>query len=144
MKKIIISILTITLLFSFLYGQDAGQSVRVVILPNKSTDFLKKYFKSDEIDYATMNNLEYVITLKSGVVINFLKDGDWKIVDGSFKPIRTDFMDNKIIKLVKQQHPKAKVLKIEKTYGGYDILLDNRVKLEFDLDGILLKQGRDG
>lgn len=140
MKKIVISIFAIAMLSSFVYAQDPGQTVRIVILPDQTTDFLKKYFKKDGIDYASMNNIEYVITLKSGTVITFSKDGNWKSVDGNFKPIETKYIDSKIMKLVKQQHPKAKVLKVSKTYGGYDIVLDNRVTLVFDSTGILLRQ----
>lgn len=141
MKKIILSVLAVVMLSSFVYAQqDPGQNVRIVILPDQTTDFLKKYFKKDSIDYASMNNIDYVITLKSGTVVTFSKDGSWKSVDGNFKPIETKYIDNKIMKLVKQQHPKAKVLKASRTYGGYDIVLDNRMTLVFDSNGILLRQ----
>lgn len=141
MKKIVVSILTIaTILSSFVYAQDMGQNVRVVILPDQATDFLKKYFKKDSVDHAFMNNIDYTLTLKSGTVVVFSKDGIWKSVDGNLKPIETGYIDSKITKLVKQQHPKAKVLKALKAHGGIDIVLDNRMTLVFDSAGLLLRQ----
>ncbi|MBP5412446.1 MAG: PepSY-like domain-containing protein [Bacteroidales bacterium] len=104
-------------------------------LPQKSQQFLNTYFKNIGLLSAKYDDGEYEVVLKDGTKIEFSRQGEWKEVDCHTKAVPSGIVPTAISNYVKTNFPDNIIVKIERTYNGYDIELDNDLDLKFDKNG---------
>lgn len=129
--KIIVITFIFTYKFSFSYNG---------ILPEKSINFINKYFNyNDIINIEKLNEL-YRVIFNDGITIYFDSNGSWQEVDGNSIPININFIDKKVIDTVKKTNPNSAIIKIKKRWNMYVISLDNYINIFIDYAGMLIGQ----
>ena len=112
-------------------------------LPQSAKDFIKSYFPNTNIGFVKQDVDSFDVTLADGTEIDFIINGDWKEIDGKYKAIPTNFLSNDIISKVKNTHPNASIIKVEKKVNGYEFKLNNMMEVYTDFNGNILGQKFD-
>jgi len=109
-------------------------------LPEKSLEFLDKYFNSYPIAHVRFNG-SYVVMLKGNVSIKFDSKGKLESVyrNGNIIPL-TSFIDDNILTYIKRKYNDASITYMGIKKGVYEIRLDNKKKLFFDNDFNFLEE----
>ena len=82
----------------------------------------------------------YEVILSDGSEISFDRAGNWKEVEvGANNTVPSGFLLKGITEYVKNNHPKAKIVGVEKERNQYEVELSNNVKIKFDHSGKFLK-----
>ena len=70
--------------------------------------------------------------LADGTKIEFSRKGNWEEVDCRYSEVPAAVVPAPIANFVSENHPDARVLKIERDRRGYEVKLSNRVELSFN------------
>lgn len=135
MKKVILSFLFATIL---LVGSANAQSKKRVIdpdnLPKVATQLIEKHWPSCAIDNAFIKGKEYEALLSDGTIIQFDSKGVWKemkCTDG----LPVTLVPVYITRYIVNRYPKQLIIDCEKMKGGYEVMITNGLKIQFDLKG---------
>lgn len=105
-------------------------------LPAKAQQVLKSQFGSKKVALTTVENAiinkSYGVILTTGEKLEFDRKGNWTEVDCKTSAVPSYFIPSQIASYVKTNYPDAKVVKIEKDDGDYDVKLSNKVELTFN------------
>ncbi len=107
-------------------------------LPVASREFIKKHFPEAKMAFATVEGRlwpSYDVIFTDGTKMEFDSDGQWKDIDCKYSYVPEAVMLPKIVEFYKQIYPEARVKEIERDRSGYELRLDNRMELHFDLRG---------
>ena len=107
-------------------------------LPAAAKSFIAKHFPQKKIAYAEKDgtiNATYEARLSDGTEIEFDKKGNWDKVDCKRKAVPAALIPAAIAKYVKDNYPKAAIVKIDKERSGYEIELSNKLELKFNKSG---------
>ena len=84
----------------------------------------------------------YEVDLSNGAEIDFRQNGEWKSIK-CYSGVPASEVPSAIAAAVAKQYPNVVMVEIEKEYQGYEIKLQNRMELYFNLQGQLLYQKYD-
>ena len=104
-------------------------------LPNAAPIFVKKHFTAEKhvlvtIDKEVTGNT-YEVNFSSGNSVDFDRRGEWKEVE--CRPeVPAAIVPAQILKLVQNNYPEAKIIKIDRDKRGYEVELSTRIELKFD------------
>lgn len=135
MKKIILIMMLFVAGISFAMA-DNDKPITVDQLPVAVQNFIKQHFpdkkvalakKESDIFYST-----YDVIFTDGNKIEFDSKGNWEEVNCKYSSVPVEVVPAEIKKYIKSNYPDAKVLKIERDRGEFDVKLNNRVELKFN------------
>lgn len=121
--------------FSACAGND--RPAQLTDLPNAAQSFVKKYFTAEKpvlvtVDKELTGNT-YEVKFSSGNSVDFDRRGEWTEVE--CRPeVPVAIVPAQIIKLVQNNYPEAKIIKIDRDRRGYEVELSTRLELKFDTD----------
>ena len=136
MKKILIA-LALILPFGAAVAFTGGDKViGKGQLPAQAQSFLNEHFADAKISYVKHDtdflDRAYEVMLADGTKIEFSQKGNWEEVDCRYSEVPAAVIPVPIAKFVAENHPDARILKIERDRRGYEVKLSNRVELSFN------------
>ena len=138
MKKIF----TLLFLFSaFLMADDIY--IMPEQLPQNALQFIQKYFPNVNILYAEMDKKGYEVQLSNGVEIEFLRDGEFKEIEGNYVALPFEILPQSVANTVGKTYPNTVITKIKRKWNFYEVKLNNMMELYIDANGQLLGQKFD-
>lgn len=138
MKKIF----TLLFLFSaFLMSDDIY--IMPEQLPQNALQFIQKYFPNVNILYAEMDKKGYEVQLSNGVEIEFLRNGEFKEIEGNYVALPFEILPQSVANTVGKTHPNTVITKIKRKWNFYEVKLNNMMELYIDANGQLLGQKFD-
>ena len=138
MKKIF----TILFLFSaFLMADDIY--IMPEQLPQNALQFIQKYFPNVNILYAEMDKKGYEVQLSNGVEIEFLRNGEFKEIEGNYVALPFEILPQSVANTVGKTYPNTVITKIKRKWNFYEVKLNNMMELYIDANGQLLGQKFD-
>ena len=107
-------------------------------LPAQAQSFLNENFANVKISYAKLETdflvSSYEVMLADGTKLEFSNKGNWEEVDCRYSEVPAAVIPAPIVKFLSENHPDARVLKIERDRRGYEVKLSNRIELGFNND----------
>lgn len=138
MKKIF----TLLFLFSaFLMADDIY--IMPEQLPQNALQFIQKYFPNVNILYAEMDKKDYEVQLSNGVEIEFLRNGEFKEIEGNYVALPFEILPQSVANTVGKTYPNTVITKIKRKWNFYEVKLNNMMELYIDANGQLLGQKFD-
>ncbi len=138
MKKIF----TLLFLFSaFLIADDIY--IMPEQLPQNALQFIQKYFPNVNILYAEMDKKGYEVQLSNGVEIEFLRNGEFKEIEGNYVALPFEILPQSVANTVGKTYPNTVITKIKRKWNFYEVKLNNMMELYIDTNGQLLGQKFD-
>lgn len=139
MKKVIYLVVVFSLISTLAF---AGKAINMSELPKAAQDCINTLFKGVQTTYVEKDFDGYEVRLSNGAKVDFYNNGDWEEIS-NYAGLPDTLLPAAALKTVKQNHPQAMVIKIEKEWGGFDIKLNNNMEMKIDKDGKLLSQKMD-
>ena len=138
MKKIF----TLLFLFSaFLMADDIY--IMPEQLPQNALQFIQKYFPNVSILYAEMDKKGYEVQLSNGVEIEFLRNGEFKEIEGNYVALPFEILPQSVANTVGKTYPNTVITKIKRKWNFYEVKLNNMMELYIDNNGTLIGQKFD-
>lgn len=135
--KTFIALLVCLFTLQSLAKADDDKPISVNELPKKSLEFIKQYFPKEEISYAKVEkdfwDKTYEIVFVKGQKIEFGKNGEWKDIDCKFSVVPASLIPQAIKDYLSKHFPDAQVLQLERDAKKYEVKLNNKLELKFDL-----------
>ena len=113
----------------------ADMPIQANQLPKKAQDFISANFANDPIVYAEQDRNSFKAELRSGVEIDFDRNGNWTDVASERTPLPTKFIPTNIMKAVEGKYQGVVVLEISKEYLSYKLKLGNNREVYVDNNG---------
>ena len=133
MKKIF----TLLFLFSaFLMADDIY--IMPEQLPQNALQFIQKYYPNVNILYAEMDKKGYEVQLSNGVEIEFLRNGEFKEIEGNYVALPFEILPQSVANTVGKTYPNTVITKIKRKWNFYEVKLNNMMELYIDANGQLL------
>lgn len=143
MKKLMILAAILFSLGTITAKADNDRMITVNQLPQKSQTFIKQHFPNEKVAYAKYErdflDSTYEIVFTSSAKIEFFKNGDWKEVDCKYSTVPADIVPAQITAYIQQNWPDASIVKIDRDKRDYEVQLNNRLELTFDLNFNLIE-----
>ena len=127
--------LAISVMVAFTACAGNDRPAQLTDLPNAAQVFVKKHFTAEKpvlvtIDKEVTGNT-YEVNFSSGNSVDFDRRGEWKEVE--CRPeVPAAIVPAQILKLVQNNYPEAKIIKIDRDKRGYEVELSTRIELKFD------------
>ncbi len=146
MKTIFIGILSF--LSIFLWANDiSDKNVTYDQLPRVAQIFLSNHFSGENILYIEydreLGDKDYTVHYENGIEVKFDKSGEWLKVENEYGPIPQEIIPEKVMTNIEQRHPKSVVTSISRKMKGrekgYEVEIDKRPDMKFDLNGKFLR-----
>ena len=143
MKKFILLSLS-TLIVSFfafpaLAVSDDDKPIDFKDLPATAQKFIRTHFPEAKITLATVDrefmDTSYDVIFTDGTQIEFDSSGEWKEIDCRRTFVPESVLLPGIAAFIREHFPEARVRDIERDRRGFELNLDNRRELSFDLRG---------
>jgi hypothetical protein len=116
---------------------DNDRPIRFEQLPEKSKDFIRKYFSENEISYLKLDDEFFSksdeVYFVDGSKVEFNRNGEWEQVECKRKKVPDGIIPDKIARYVEKNHPEMRITKIERDRRDYEIALNNKLEIKFDL-----------
>lgn len=139
MKKLVYLAVVFALMTSFAY---ADKMVPASSLPANAQSFLKTAFPGVETMYVEADWDDFEVRMANGAKIEFHKNGEWKKIS-NYAGVPESAIPASVMQTVKKAYPQAKVVKVEKEWGSWELKLDNRMKMYIDAKGTIVGQKMD-
>ncbi len=139
MKKFIIAMLIMLTGVAAASARDS-YSRDIKVLPAAAQNFIARNFKAKvnliKIDSGTFSSTDYDVILTDGSEIDFDSAGNWKDIEvGRSAKVPDAAVPEATRRYVKQNHPKAKIVGIERSRSGFKIELSDGIEFETDRAG---------
>lgn len=127
--------LAISVMIAFTACAGNDRPAQLTDLPNAAQAIVKKHFTAEKpvlvtIDKEVTGNT-YEVNFSSGNSVDFDRRGEWKEVE--CRPeVPAAIVPAQILKLVQNNYPEAKIIKIDRDKRGYEVELSTRIELKFD------------
>ncbi|MBQ0160765.1 MAG: PepSY-like domain-containing protein [Bacteroidales bacterium] len=134
MKKIIFAIVAMLVLVGTVNAQTKKRTIDPENLPKVANELIQKHWPSCAIDNAYIKGKEYEALLTDGTIIQFDSKGVWKemkCTDG----LPVTLVPVYITRYIVDRYPKQLIIDCEKLKGGYEVMITNGLKIQFDLRG---------
>lgn len=112
-------------------------------LPQNALQFIQKYFPNVNILYAEMDKKGYEVQLSNGVEIEFLRNGEFKEIEGNYVALPFEILPQSVANTVGKTYPNTVITKIKRKWNFYEVKLNNMMELYIDANGQLLGQKFD-
>ena len=112
-------------------------------LPQNALQFIQKYFPNVNILYAEMDKKGYEVQLSNGVEIEFLRNGEFKEIEGNYVALPFEILPQSVANTVGKTYPNMVITKIKRKWNFYEVKLNNMMELYIDANGQLLGQKFD-
>lgn len=142
MRKLfaLVALVCLTVSSMVVFAED--KPISVDKLPAKATKFINQYFSDLKVAYATqdddMFDKSYEVGFVGGNKVEFTKKGDWTDVDCKSSRVPVGIIPKAIQSYIKINHPDAYVVEIDRDTRDYEVKLNDRVELKFDLNGNII------
>lgn len=108
-------------------------------LPKAAQEFISKYFPSDQVRKAEIDNdrrgVTYEVDLMSGAEIEFTSDGNWKDVKAARGEVVPEgIVPAAILKYVNKNFEDQDVVEISRERSGFEVELSNGSELKLTAD----------
>jgi hypothetical protein len=148
--KRIISLCILLLLTGPMAMRAKGQDTMISAdkLPENSRKFLNTHFNEMEISYVEVEKellwVEgYEVILIDGTEVYFTRNGEWKEVERRKNAVPPAIIPREISRYVEKNFPGKEILAIEKENRKWEIKLNNRMELSFDMKWRLIDLDAD-
>lgn len=134
MKKNVFAIVAMLVLVGTVYAQTKKRTIDPENLPKVANELIQKHWPSCAIDNAYIKGKEYEALLTDGTIIQFDSKGVWKemkCTDG----LPVTLVPVYITRYIVDRYPKQLIIDCEKLKGGYEVMITNGLKIQFDLRG---------
>ena len=121
----------------------ADMVVNASALPQNAQNFISSNFKGAQIGLVKQDVDSFDVTLTDGTEVDFIINGEWKEVDGKYKPIPTNFLPAQVVSKVKATQANASIFQVEKKINGYKFKFNNMMEVYTDFNGNILGQKLD-
>lgn len=136
MKKMIITLLALAPLLTI---SAETRTLRYDSLPAKAKEFIRQNFADTAVSQVTVEDeprdSEYTVVLRDGSKVEFDRYGDWTEVDCKYGCVPENVIPEKIREHIYEHFPDNFAVRIDKGWRKYEVLLDNRLELQFDKNG---------
>ncbi|MBF7046243.1 PepSY-like domain-containing protein [Campylobacter volucris] len=136
MKKLI---LIFFLSFNLL---NAGIVISPDSLPVDIKKFIQEHFPNATIGLIEQDSHSYEIYLSDGSELEFFLNGKLKEAE-NHRALNISILPIPVQNIIKNTHPNASVIEVERKISHYKIKLNNEIKLYIDDNGIILRQKYD-
>ncbi len=137
MKKFLIILVSVFSLGIFAAYAGNDKPITINELPVAAQNFIKTYFPNSKVALAKvekeMMTTTYDVVMTDGVKLEFNKDGSWTEVDCQYSAVPAGIVPAQIVQKVADLYPNAKIVKIDRDKKEYEIKLDSKVELTFDM-----------
>ncbi len=144
MKKLI-SIITVSLIFSAITGYADDKFVDFSALPQTAQQFASANFKDKKVavvkqDRSFLGAITdgYDIVYTDGTEIEFDSDGVWKEVSAKTSAVPNSIIPEAILNYIRDNFKSSPVIQIEKKEYGYKIELATKQELKFSKQFVFL------
>ncbi|MGQ2982505.1 PepSY-like domain-containing protein [Flavobacterium sp.] len=132
----------ILVLTALLFGFLANAATVNPKLPEPALDFLKMHFTGysiSQVETGVISDNLYRVTLSDGISIMFDKRGNWKGINGNYRPLPKTILPKGINSHIKDNFKSQMVVKADKKTWGYKILLMDGKTVEYNNTGKFLR-----
>ena len=134
MKKLLFLLLSV---FTLQVAQaDNDKPITFDKLPAKAQTFIKQNFPTEKVAFTKMEkgflDTSYDVVFVNGNGVEFDKNGEWTELDCKRSSVPTKAVPAQITKFVKESHPNATILKLERDRYTYEVKLSNFWEIKFD------------
>ena len=116
---------------------DNDKPISVDKLPKTAKEFIAKYFPDIKVSYAKMDtdifDKSYEVVFTNGNKVEFNSRGEWKDVDCKFTQVPEGIVPQQIKVYVNTNYTDTKIIEIDRDRRDYEVKLNNRLELKFDL-----------
>lgn len=134
MKKFFILALSAIFGVGVAFADD--RAITIDALPSAAMEFLATTFPQQKVSVATVDrgvfDDEYKVVLNDGTHIEFDRNGNWESIKHKGGAIPATIVPQPIVEFVRQRFDGAKITKIERDNGTYEVDLVGGVDLKFD------------
>jgi len=139
------NLLTLALIVSLFFtscDNDKDEVVDETRLPNIAQEFVQVHFPAAKVTQVIRdrdnNDLDYDVTLDSGVKLGFDKDGNVEDIESRTK-LPDTVIPLKVLEYVAATYPDHQIIEWEKDRTEQEVKLSNNLELKFDLSGTFLR-----
>ena len=122
-----------------LAAEDGDKPVGFEELPVAAQKFIRTHFPDAKITLATVDrefmDTTYDVIFTDGTQIEFDSGGQWKEIECRISFVPESVLPPVITAFIRERYPDAHVRDVERDKRGYEVNLDNRAELYFDLKG---------
>ena len=134
MKKLLFLLLSV---FTLQVAQaDNDKPITFDKLPAKAQTFINQNFPTEKVAFTKMEkgflDTSYDVVFVNGNGVEFDKNGEWTELDCKRSSVPTKAVPAQITKFVKESHPNATILKLERDRYTYEVKLSNFWEIKFD------------
>lgn len=143
MKKLFLVVAMTIFMVSATFAADT-YSRDEKILPKAAVVTIANNFKSKvsliKVEKTIGITTEYDVILTDGTEIEFDRDGNWQSVEvSSSNAVPSGFILDGISKYVSKNHPKTRIVGIERDGANFDVTLSDGINLVFNTAGEFMK-----
>jgi hypothetical protein len=139
MKKIYLVIALALAASPALAAQEDDRPVSFDKLPDAAQRLIRDHFPDAQVTLATIDrefmDTSYDVIFTDGTKIEFNSRGEWLEIETRRGFVPEGVLLPGIVSYVKENFPDARVRDIERDRYGFEVNLDNRRELYFDLQG---------
>lgn len=110
---------------------DDDHVVQANNLPQNAQDYVNEYFSGKTIANVIADSDDYNVILQTGERLEFDMSGEIKEIE-CYPEVPANVIDNRILNDVRSIDPRAKIVKIERKYGGYEVKLNTGLEINYD------------
>lgn len=142
MKKIDSFFTAFTGLMTSVFSGKTSNMVYASQLPATIKAFVRNHFPKQSIAHVTMdldtNNPGYEVSLNDGANLYFSLTGIWSAVDCMVGKVPVSLIPVKVASQVDKQFDNTSVVKIGRSFKGYELLLSNGITLKYNQDASII------
>ena len=147
MKRITSLLIAVLAMTSFMVSAGNDKPIAYEKLPQTARTFLQTHFPTEKVALSKMEKelfkTEYKVILVNGNEIEFDAKGEWKEVDCEYSFVPEAIVPNEIKKHIKSDFPDSKIIKIERNSLTYEVKLDTKIEVEYNLNFQVIDIDRD-
>lgn len=143
MKKAIIFTLSVLITtFSYACAGD-DKVIPYSELPKTAKQFIETHFADHTVATVTMDkeilSTSYDVYFSNGNNIEFDGNGIWKEIDCKRTQVPNAVVPSQILQYVTTNYPDTKIIEIDRDIRDYEVKLDSRLELKFDMQFNLIE-----
>jgi hypothetical protein len=144
MKKIVMLLLAVMISTPLFAGDD--RPISVDRLPQPAKNFIAQHFADAQVALATVDrevfDTTYEVYFKDGRRVEFYGNGQWKEIDCEYSRVPIAAIPSQIVTYINANYPDSYVISIDNDRHDYEVKLNTRMELTFDMRFRLLEIDR--
>ncbi len=135
MKKLFVLLCAISVSLPLMADND--RPIEIDRLPAPAKEFIRQHFSDAKVALVTEDrelfDTSYKVFFAGGCKIEFDRGGQWKDIDCKHARVPDGAIPEAIRSYITANHPERYVTEIDRDRRDYEVKLDNRLELIFDL-----------